>query len=229
MKPKTLLLLVMTSCIISVHAQKKQKPLTGYAITAAEKGGRNWKEVKLLDVTTGEALQSIYQSTQETEALNARTKKPVVKKNIVNNTTELITVSPTKKIINLDDELNKVQGINVIAKKQMIVARTKEQPGKPFSTNSAAMAFDKKHDRLYYTPMGINQLRYIDLKSNKIYYFEDEVFGLVKGYGDAGNQITRMVVASDGDGYALTNDGNHLIRFTTGKKPTITDLGSIIR
>jgi hypothetical protein len=89
------------------------------------------------------------------------------------------------------------------------------------------MAYDKKHERLYYTPMGINQLRYIDLKSNKIYYFENEPFGTVNGTGDAANQICRMVIASDGNGYALSNDGNHLIRFTTGKDPVITDLGAL--
>jgi hypothetical protein len=97
----------------------------------------------------------------------------------------------------------------------------------PFATNSAACAFDKKHDRLYYTPMGINQLRYIDLKSGKIYYFEDEAFGVVKGTYDSPGQITRMAFASDGNGYALSNDGNHLIRFTTGKNPEITDLGAL--
>jgi len=89
------------------------------------------------------------------------------------------------------------------------------------------MAYDKKHERLYYTPMGINQLRFIDLKSNKIYYFENEPFGAASGPGDGANQITRMVIASDGNGYALTNDGNHLIRFTTGKNPVITDLGAL--
>ena len=89
------------------------------------------------------------------------------------------------------------------------------------------MAYDKKHERLYYTPMGINQLRYIDLKSNKIYYFENEPFGTVSGPGDGANQICRMVIASDGNGYALTNDANHLIRFTTGKNPVITDLGAL--
>ena len=36
-----------------------------------------------------------------------------------------------------------------------------------------------------------------------------------------------MVIASDGNGYALTNDANHLIRFTTGKNPVITDLGAL--
>src|SRR5256885_6617160 len=38
-----------------------------------------------------------------------------------------------------------------------------ENNDQPFSTFSAACAYDKKHNRLYYTPMGINQLRYIDL------------------------------------------------------------------
>jgi hypothetical protein len=108
---------------------------------------------------------------------------------------------------------------------RVIITSPRIQTDKPFATNSAAMAYDKKHDRLYYTPMSINQLRYIDLKSNKIYFFEDEPFGKANGYVDAPNQITRMVIASDGDGYALSNDANHLIKFTTGKNPVITDLG----
>ncbi len=99
----------------------------------------------------------------------------------------------------------------------------------PFATGSTAMAYDKKHERLYYTPMGISQLRYIDLKSKtpKIYYFEDEVFGVATGSRDEGNQITRMVIASDGNGYALTNNNEHLLRFTTGKNPVITDMGAL--
>ncbi len=229
MKQKTLLLLVMTLFITATQAQKKEKQITGYAITAAEKGGRSWKEVRLVDIGTGQELRSIYQSTQETEALNARTGKPVVKKEIGGNGTTIFTTTQDqkKKVINLDDELNKANGNNVQARRTVVFISQKVQTDKPFATNSAAIAYDKKHERLYYTPMGINQLRYIDLKSNKIYYFEDEPFGVVKGMGDAPNQITRMVIASDGDGYALTNDGNHLIRFTTGKKPTITDLGPL--
>lgn len=100
---------------------------------------------------------------------------------------------------------------------------------KPFATNSAACAYDKKNNRLYYTPMGIAQLRYIDLKAKtlKVYSVEEEAFGVVKGSGDVGSQITRMVMAADGKGYALTNDGRHLIRFTTKKKPGITHLGAL--
>jgi hypothetical protein len=104
------------------------------------------------------------------------------------------------------------------------------QTDKPFATNSAACAYDKKHDRLYYTPLGINQLRYIDLKSNTscAYYFEDEPFGALASRWDVPNQITRMVIGADGNGYALTNNAEHLIRFTTNKKAEITDLGALM-
>jgi len=220
---KTLLLLVMISVITVAFAQKRKKveqPLTGYAITAVEKGGRSWKEVRLVNITTGEEIRSVYQSKQEIEAFNARTGNPVVKKDMN------VAKAPVKKIVNLDQELAVANGNNVRVK-TVVVTNNSNQYDKPFATNSAAMAYDKKHERLYYTPMGINQLRYIDLKSNKIYYFENEPFGTVNGHGDGANQICRMVIASDGNGYALTNDGNHLIRFTTGKDPVITDLGAL--
>jgi len=220
---KILLLLVMISFITVAMAQKRKKteqPLTGYAITSVEKGGRSWKEVRLVNITTGEEIKSIYQSKQETEAFNARTGNPVVKKDMT------VTKAPVKKVVNLDQELSTSQGNNVRVR-TVVVNGSPIQYDKPFATNSAAMAYDKKHERLYYTPMAINQLRYIDLKSGKIYYFENESFGTVSGFGDGPNQITRMVIASDGNGYALTNDANHLIRFTTGKNPVITDLGAL--
>jgi len=99
----------------------------------------------------------------------------------------------------------------------------------PFNTYSAACAFDKSHNRLYFTPMGINSLRYIDLgaKTPSIAYFEGEAFGVAKDLKDEANHITRMAIAVDGQGYALSNDGNHLIKFTTGRKPVITDLGAL--
>lgn len=136
--------------------------------------------------------------------------------------------APERKVLNLDQELDKANGNHQVRTHvRTVVIREYISSDKPFAGSSAAMAYDKKHDRLYYTPMSINQLRYIDLKSGKIYFFEDEPFGVVRGMGDAPNQITRMVIASDGNGYALTNDGNHLIRFTTGKNPAITDLGAL--
>lgn len=94
---------------------------------------------------------------------------------------------------------------------------------------SAACAYDQRHNRLYYAPLFTNQLRYIDLDETtpKIYYFENEQFIPVTDLNNEANHITRMVIAADGDGYALNNDANHLMRFTTGRKPVITDLGAL--
>ena len=239
MKHRILLLLVMISFITAVQAQKnrkqKEEPLSGFAVTAADKGGRGWKEVRMMNIASGEEIKQVYNSKLDVEPLNARTGKPVVKKDLpTDGSLRKMTITttpsaPVKKVVNLDQELDKAQGKNVTIVKEVRVhqAGFAVQQDKPFSTNSAAMAYDKKHERLYYTPMGINQLRYIDLKSGKIYYFEDEPFGVVKGLHDGSNQITRMVMASDDNGYALSNDSKHLIRFTTGKKPTITDLGAL--
>jgi len=99
----------------------------------------------------------------------------------------------------------------------------------PFSTGVAAAAYDKKNDRLYFTPMFVDQLRYIDLKTMKVYYITDQAFtGLGNMHNYEGKIITRMVIAPDGNGYAISNDANTFIRFTTGKKPKIEQLGALV-
>jgi len=98
-----------------------------------------------------------------------------------------------------------------------------------FSTGVAAMAYDKKNNRLYYTPMFIDQLRYVDLKTMKVYFVTDQTLtGIQEKSSDQGNVITRMVIGSDDNGYAMTNDGTHLIQFTLGRKLSITDLGTLV-
>ena len=117
------------------------------------------------------------------------------------------------------------QSINVTSAKN-----AQQNNNLPFSTFSAACAYDKKHNRLYYTPMGINQLRYIDLNGQepRIFYFDNEAFGIVTGLQDEANHVTRMVIGADGNGYALSNDANHLLQFTTNKKPAINDMGNLV-
>ncbi|HMI78087.1 MAG TPA: T9SS type A sorting domain-containing protein [Ferruginibacter sp.] len=235
MLKKILLLSVMTGFITVLHAQSGRSA-TAYAITASAKGQHDWKEVRLIDIKTGKEIQSVFTSKQETEILNARTGKPVQKKDNIAKTeaeqtsVQVYTIDANNKpqLVTKNVDLDKLRASG----NKVVVFSNKHITGqqgydKPFATNSAAMAYDKKHERLYYTPMGINQLRYIDLKSNKVYYFEDEAFGVVQGQWDVAGQITRMVIASDGNGYALSNDANHLIRFTTGKKAEITDLGAV--
>jgi hypothetical protein len=98
-----------------------------------------------------------------------------------------------------------------------------------FGTGVAAIAYDRKSSRLYYTPMFIDQIRYIDLKTMKVYFINTPGNEALKvKASDQSNIITRMAIANDGNGYALTNDGNHLLRFTTGKKIVITDLGAVV-
>ena len=99
----------------------------------------------------------------------------------------------------------------------------------PFSTGVAAMAYDKKNNRLYFSPMFIDQLRYVDLKTMKVFYVTDQPFTkLGSMHNDEGKVITRMVINPDGTGYAVSNDANTFIRFTTGKKLEITQLGSLV-
>lgn len=105
---------------------------------------------------------------------------------------------------------------------------TKEELN-PFAGLSAACAFDPKLNRLYYAPLFINQLRYIDLNSSvpSVYLFKDEKFSNAAELESEEYHITRMVIASDGNGYAMSNNGSHLVRFTTDKNPLITDLGMV--
>lgn len=99
----------------------------------------------------------------------------------------------------------------------------------PFSTGVAAAAYDRDRNRLYFTPMFIDQLRYVDLRTNKVYYVADQAFTkLGNMHNDEGKCITRMVIAPNGTGYAISNDGNTFIKFTTGKKMVITQLGGLV-
>lgn len=186
-------ILLTTTALFSIFfaaAQKNAKQ--AYAITAAAKGSFVWTEVKLIDLSSGEVVQSIYDNKQS------------------NNST--VISARSGKAITLKD------GNGNVAVDKL-----------PFSTFSAACAFDKQHNRLYYTPMAVPELRYIDLdsKTSSIAYFEGESFGVAKDLKDEANHITRMAIGVDGQGYAISNDGNHFIKFTTGRKPVITDLGPL--
>lgn len=99
----------------------------------------------------------------------------------------------------------------------------------PFATGVAAAAFDKKHNRLYYTPMFVDQLRYIDLKTMQVYFVSGfALSGAGNMHNDEAKIMTRMVIAPDGYGYAISNDGSSFVRFSTGKKPRIEMLGTLV-
>jgi len=77
--------------------------------------------------------------------------------------------------------------------------------------------------------MFVDQLRFIDLKTMKVYYINDQPFTkLGNMHNDEAKIITRMVIAPDGYGYAISNDGSLFIRFSTGKKTSIEQLGTLV-
>jgi hypothetical protein len=131
----------------------------------------------------------------------------------------------------LDGTDAKTKAFDATTKKQLplnIAGNDKTQQS-PFTSGVAAIALDKKHNRLFFTPMGFNQLRYIDLSTMQVYYVTDQTFSVVtKEQNGPGKIISRMVITPEGTGYGISNDGTEFIQFTTGKKPMVTQLGSLI-
>lgn len=102
----------------------------------------------------------------------------------------------------------------------------------PAGLGVAACAFDPIHNRLYFSPMHFSDIHYLDLSQDDLNFTTIKTNSIVsktsEGYLPEEDQITRMAIASNGDGYALSNDANHLIRFGTGKKGMVEDIGSLI-
>ncbi len=102
----------------------------------------------------------------------------------------------------------------------------------PTESLVAAAAYDKNQNKLFFTPMRVGELRWLDLNAKgdvqKYYSVTSSVLNTNEALNDEANHFTRMVIAADGNGYALNNDASRLIKFTTGKKVTITDLGPVI-
>ncbi len=103
---------------------------------------------------------------------------------------------------------------------------------RPTETMVAAAAYDKNQNKLFFTPMRVGELRWLDLNAKgdaqKYYSVKSSLLNTNEALMDEANHFTRMVIAADGNGYALTNDGSRLVKFTTGKKVAITDLGAVI-
>jgi len=104
-------------------------------------------------------------------------------------------------------------------------------PDYPTGTLVAAAAYDRNSNKLFFTPMRRGELRWLDLNvKNETPQFFTMQSDLMKvgNPADESNHITRMVIGADGNGYALSNDANRFLKFTTGKKPVITELGNIV-
>ena len=96
----------------------------------------------------------------------------------------------------------------------------------------AAAAYDKVNNRLYFSEMLGNDLKYIDISNSQV---NNLTVGITNNSNystgakntDESNIITRMAFSKSGVGYALTNDANSLIQFNTNANASIINLGAI--
>lgn len=105
-----------------------------------------------------------------------------------------------------------------------------ESNSNPTGFGIAACAFDARHNRLYFAPMHFSEISFIDLNSNELIFttVKRNILAATNKYMAEENQLSRMVMGADGFGYALTNDGNHLLRFSTGKNSLVQDMGALL-
>ena len=138
----------------------------------------------------------------------------------------------TGKVVKTLFEADKTAFKSIDLDKSGEISKTGATTTNPTAFGVAACALDTKHNRLYFTPMHFSDLRYLDLDQSEANFttVKRNIISIPSNtsYQPEENQITRMVFAADGYGYALTNDGNHLIRFNTGKRAQVEDLGNLI-
>ncbi len=205
MKLQTLLILFFTSTFFTAFSQDNN---IAYAITGQEGANFNWTDIRAINMESGKEVATLFENGKtKFTFLDAATRKPI-QSNINYRTSGSLNA-------NLRGPVANVQNLN----------------SSPTGLMSAAAAYDKRHDKLFFASMRTGQLSWLDLRAgNGIPAFYTLQTSLVNNvdYNDESFNITRMTIGADGNGYALTNDGNHLIRFTTGSKTIITDLGSLV-
>jgi hypothetical protein len=128
-----------------------------------------------------------------------------------------------KKVFDYNQQVSFLNAVN-----NTPAAQRTEGAG-PTGSMVAAAAFDRMHSKLFFIPMRIGELRWADMRSStpKFYTLTSPALSHLNMNDDA-NHFTKMAIGADGSGYAVTNDGNHLIRFSTGKNTTVTDLGNLV-
>lgn len=206
MIPKILLPILFSVSLLTGFTQNR----TGaFAITGQANKNLNWTDLRSINLGTGEAEKVYFESGKTKFSL---------RDDITKETVDKITIKgdPAKLTIGNNHFTSGTIEIQNIT---------------PTSLMSAALAYDKKHDKLFFASMHTGSLVWLDLSSGdqtpSFYTIEKKLVNSDDFNNEAFN-ITRMAIGSDGNGYALSNDGNHLVKFTTGKKTIITDLGGLI-
>ncbi len=186
-----------------------------FAITGESKGNVSWMVIREIDLTTGAEIRKIYSPTDKPALLDALTGAKLQRFDVNAEISNEVTT------INRNGIANTIVTYANGKRAEVVTA--------PTETLVAASALDTRNNRLFFTPMHSNELRYFDLNrgTNTVYYVRNVALKTFPETNGEADVITRMCFSYDGYGYALTNDFNHLIRFSSGEKITITDLGSV--
>lgn len=185
-----------------------------FAITAVNKGAINWMAIREINMATGEQIKLIYSPDQNPLLIDAHNGKNL----------QVIRGTGKYKAITIEEE-NHIRKVLLT----MEDGKQLESVTPPTATLVAASAFDIKTNRLFFTPMHSNEFRYIDLNkgNGQVYYNRSSALKKFIDRPGEADVITRMCIGADGFGYALTNDANHLIRFSTTDNFSVVDLGSV--
>ena len=204
MKKASTLLIIFSLCLLAGTAQPNN---SAYAITGQANGSMNWTDLRSINFNTGDAGQTLFENEQTNFTFKeAVSGKPVTSFILPNSASDLPLAG---KIT------GNVQVLNVT----------------PTTLMCAALAYDKRHNKLFFSSMHTGQLMWLDLNggsSTPSFYLAETRLVDNNGQRNEALNITRMTIGADGYGYALSNDGNHLIKFSTGKKTTVSDLGSLL-
>ena len=206
MKIKILLSAILLFALSAGYPQGKR---VAFAITGQANANFNWTDIRSIQLNTGDVSDVIYESGVTKFSYQNALSKEKVDRIILKgnpypvNENEFKTASARLEVLNPT----------------------------PTFLKSAALAYDALHDKLFFASMHTGSLVWIDLKDlseSKAFYTIDEPLVENSNYQDEALNITRMSIGADGHGYAITNDGSNVVRFTTGKNPVITNLGSLI-
>ena len=207
MQKRTLLPVILLFLFLAGNSQTYKH--RAFAITGQAKANLNWTDIRSIQLNTGDVSDVIYESGV-TKFLfkNATTDKEIDKIILRGNPAAFTT-----------------EGFKVSAQQ----VELNNPP--PTFLKSAALAFDQRHGKLFFASMHTGTLTWIDLNEQgetPLFYTIDQPLVNNENYQDEALNITRMAIGADGNGYAVTNDGSQVVRFTTGKKTVITNLGGLI-
>ncbi len=95
----------------------------------------------------------------------------------------------------------------------------------PISPMIAAMAYDKANQTIVYMPMVSNQIYLYSLENKNLEAINAEKIFTISSCNEA-TFYSRMTIGNDGFVYAISNDGNTLLKINV-KTKSVTNLGSL--